>query len=206
MTETLCLLSRFPIIHVAQMDRLALKWAGGSGLVVTYGLDVNGHTIYLTNLHLETPRAGFERLRAGELFSGAAKLKEKSYLREIELRRARHWVDRFEGPHIVTGDFNTPPESPLYRASWSEWHNTFSRAGRGLGGTRISGWIRVRIDHILVNSDWQVIGAWVKDDVGSDHLPVMAEIRLRSLTPLSQTKRKSRIRANDSIGRTAADL
>ena len=161
------------------MDNAALRWAGGSGDVVSYRLNMEGRAVYFTNLHLETPRAGLERIRAGDIVSGAAKLGEKSTLRQIELRRARRWVDQFEGPHIVTGDFNTPPESPIYRAAWSDWHNAFSRAGQGLGGPRVNGWIRARIDHILVNGEWRVIRAQTGEDVGSDHLPVLAEVRLR---------------------------
>jgi len=128
--------------------------------------------VLLTNVHLETPRAGLEQIRAGQLEEGASKLEEKSSLREIELRRARRWVDQFSGPQIVTGDFNTPPESPIYRDAWSDWQNAFSLTGRGFGGTRMNGWIRARIDHVLANEDWKVVRSWVARDVGSDHRPI----------------------------------
>jgi endonuclease/exonuclease/phosphatase family metal-dependent hydrolase len=176
-TDGLCLISRFPITTVEQMERDAFQVAGGSALVVTYRLDVRGQPVTFTNVHLETPRAGLERIRAGELDEGIPKLQEKSSLREIELRRARRWVEEFPRPHIVVGDFNTPPESPIYRAAWSSWQNAFSVAGRGFGGTRLSGWIRVRIDHILVDQSWRVIDSKVGDDVGSDHLPVLTTLR-----------------------------
>jgi len=175
----LCLVSRFEILEVTEMEREALESAGGSGVVVTYKLDVDGTPLYLTNLHLETPRAGFELIRAGQLRDGIPKVREKSFLRGIELRRARIWADGFDGPHIVLGDFNTPPESRLYRQAWAGWQNTFSLAGSGLGGTRLNGWIRVRIDHILANEEWKVIEAWVEEDVGSDHLPIVARLRRR---------------------------
>jgi len=175
----LCLVSRFEILEVTEMEREALESAGGSGVVATYKLDVDGTPLYLTNLHLETPRAGFELIRAGRLSDGIPKVREKSFLRGIELRRARIWTDGFDGPHIVLGDFNTPPESRLYRQAWAGWQNTFSLAGSGLGGTRLNGWIRVRIDHILANEEWKVIEAWVEEDVGSDHLPIVARLRRR---------------------------
>ncbi len=175
----LCLVSRFEIVEVTEMEREALEWAGGSGVVATCELDVDGTPLYITNLHLETPRAGFEMIRAGRLREGIPKVREKSFLRGIELRRARAWIDGFSGPHIVLGDFNTPPESRPYRQAWAGWQNTFSLVGSGLGRTRINGWIRVRIDHILANEEWQVIEAWVEEDVGSDHLPIVARLRPR---------------------------
>ncbi len=178
-TSRLCLISRFPIVDAVQMENEGLKQAGGAGVVVTALLDIDGERVFVTNVHLETPRAGFERIRAGQLMSGASKLDEKSALREIELRRARRWVDQFDGPHIVVGDFNTPTESRIYRAAWSDWQNGFSRVGFGFGGTRLNGWIRARIDHVLVNHDWIPVRAWIGEDVGSDHVAVIARIRLR---------------------------
>jgi vancomycin resistance protein VanJ len=174
-----CFVSRFAITDVTEMEREALESAGGSGVAVTYTLDVNGSPLHVTNVHLETPRAGFELIRGGHLREGIPKIREKSFLRGIELRRARIWADGFTGPQIVLGDFNTPPESRAYRQVWAEWQNAFSLAGRGLGGTRQNGWIRARIDHILANRDLKVMDAWIGEDLGSDHLPIVATLRLR---------------------------
>jgi endonuclease/exonuclease/phosphatase (EEP) superfamily protein YafD len=179
----LCLVSRYPITSVRTMEREAFVRAGGAAVVVTYRLEASPIPIHLTNLHLETPRAGLERIRAGELQEGIPKLAEKSSLREIELRRAARWADEFPRPHIVLGDFNTPPESPIYRDAWDNWTNAFSVAGRGFGYTRMNGWIRARIDHILVDESLDVIRAWVGPDVGSDHKPMIASVRLRRRGP-----------------------
>ncbi|MDH3457391.1 MAG: endonuclease/exonuclease/phosphatase family protein [Gemmatimonadota bacterium] len=178
-SEGLCVVSRFPIVEVRTMDREALEFAGGAGLVMTYLLEVEEGLVFLTNVHLETPRAGLERIRAGNLDEGIPVLATKSQLREIELRRARRWADRFPARQIVAGDFNTPPESRLYRAAWSDWQNAFSIMGRGFGATRMNGWIRARIDHVLADSTWKIVRSWVADDVGSDHRPVVAQLRRR---------------------------
>ncbi|MDH3289378.1 MAG: endonuclease/exonuclease/phosphatase family protein [Gemmatimonadota bacterium] len=177
--DGLCLVSRYPITTVSAMEREAFRVAGGAALVVTYRLEADPIPLHVTNLHLETPRAGLERIRAGELEEGISKLEQKSSLREIELRRAARWAGEFPRPQIVLGDFNTPPESPIYRDAWSDWTNAFSVAGRGFGFTRMNGWIRARIDHILVDGSLDVIRAWVGPDVGSDHRPALATIRLK---------------------------
>lgn len=177
---TLCVLSRFPIHEVEEMERAALRAAGGSGLVVTYRMSLGDRPIHVTNIHLETPRDGFLLLRAGEIRRSIPTIREKSQLRMIELEQARRWANRVPDiPHLVAGDFNTPPESRAYRNAWADWTNAFSRVGRGYGGTRLNGWIRPRIDHILVNEGWTVVDARVGEDLGSDHLPVVATVRLR---------------------------
>lgn len=161
------------------MDRDALRSVGGSGLVATYALDGPDGRFHLTNVHLETPRAGLELIRAGRLGEGIRTLRQKSLLREIELRRAARWAERSGPPSVAVGDFNTPPESRHYRFEWGDWTNAFSVAGFGIGGTRLNGWIRARIDHVLVDDRWTVVDSWLGEDLGSDHLPILARVRIR---------------------------
>jgi vancomycin resistance protein VanJ len=119
---SLCLASRFPIVAVEEMEREAFEFAGGSALVVTWTMALNERdVVHVTNLHLETPRAGLGRIRRGRLGSGARLVTERSYLRALELERARRWTLHFAGPHLVLGDFNTPVESAAYREAWGDW-------------------------------------------------------------------------------------
>lgn len=184
---SLCLATRFPVVAVEEMDREDFEFARGSGLVVTWSLLLPGDdTVHVTNLHLETPRAGLSRIRRGRIASGALEVEERAFLRTLELERARQWTFRNPGPHVVLGDFNTPVESRAYRQAWGDWQNAFSRAGLGLGGTRLNGWIRARIDHVLANDAWHVAAARPGRDLGSDHLPLLATLRLarrRTLPP-----------------------
>jgi vancomycin resistance protein VanJ len=177
--STMCTVSRLPILDVAVMEREALVSVGGSAAIGTYTLAYAGGVIRATNVHLETPRLGLELIRAGRVAEGAEALRQKSILREIELRRAERAAREAGGPALVLGDFNTPPESRHMATIWSRWRNAFSVAGVGIGGTRLNGWIRARIDHVMVDDAWTVVDAWVGDDVGSDHLPMLARLRLR---------------------------
>jgi vancomycin resistance protein VanJ len=178
-TSALCVVSRYPITRVDAMEREAFEVAGGAAMVVTYRLEAEPVPIHLTNIHLQTPRAGLEKIRAGDLAEGIPTLEGKSTIREIEQSRAARWAEQFPHPQVVVGDFNSPPESPIYRHAWHGWTNAFSVAGRGFGSTRMNGWIRARIDHILVDDTWTVVRSWVGPDVGSDHKPMLAQIRLR---------------------------
>jgi endonuclease/exonuclease/phosphatase (EEP) superfamily protein YafD len=177
--ESLCALSRFPITEVRQMDREVLRDVGGSALVATYTIDIDGRTVQVTNVHLETPREGLQLIRRGRIVAGGEILRQKSILREIELRRAERWARERGGPALVVGDFNTPPESRHFRSIWSGWRDSFGTVGFGIGGTRLNGWIRARIDYVMADDAWTVVHAAPGEPVGSDHLPMVARLRLR---------------------------
>jgi endonuclease/exonuclease/phosphatase (EEP) superfamily protein YafD len=176
---TQCLLSRFEILERRTMERETLEAAGGSGLVASYLLAGPTGPFWLTSIHLETPRDGLSLIRYGQPIEGIRVLGQSARLRRIEHRQARRFVDALSGPRITVGDFNTPPESRYYREAWGDWTNAFSFAGFGFGGTRLSGWIRARIDHLVVDEAWEVVEARVGEHVGSDHLPVIAVLRPR---------------------------
>ena len=179
---TLCMLSRFPIASAEPMDRAALEQVkqggagiGGAGYVVRYTLTTPGGIIGVVNLHLETPRKGFEGLMAGDV----ERLELNTVLRDIESNRARRWVDGTRGPTIVAGDFNTPVESRIFQQHWGDFVDAFSEVGSGLGATKYNGWIRIRIDHVLADRAWwRVVQARVGDDLGSDHRPLVVDLVL----------------------------
>ena len=161
------------------MDRTNLRRVGGSALIATYSLETGAAEVHVTNVHLETPRDGLELIRAGRVSEGAEILRQKSILREIELRRAERWAREGRHPALVVGDFNTPPESRHFRNIWSSWTDAFAHAGFGIGGTRLNGWIRARIDYVMADDAWTVVSARTGEPVGSDHLPVVVRLRLR---------------------------
>ena len=81
---------------------------------------------------------------------------------------------------IVAGDFNMPSDSRIYRACWAKYRNAFSDQGFGYGYTK---WTPLRgsryglrIDHVLTSDHWHVQRAWIGPDVGSDHLPILADV------------------------------
>jgi vancomycin resistance protein VanJ len=179
--RSLCILSRYPILAAAPMDREALEHIhqttsiGGAGWVVRYALRTEHGVVDLVNLHLETPRKGIDALVSGDL----ATLRANTTLRAVESRLAREWVARSTRPTIVAGDFNMPVESRIFQRSWGDLDDAFSEAGRGFGWTRFNGWIRARIDHVLTTRHWWAESARVGADAGSDHRPLIVDLRLR---------------------------
>ena len=173
----LCFASRFPIDTVFVMDRGSLESIGGSGMVTRYVLSTPRGPLQVTNVHLDTPRQGLEPITSGRFSIGLRKLREKTLVRDIESRRARRWVEDGPPPRIVLGDFNLPVESVIYQRYWSDLGNAFNEVGRGFGRTRLNGWIKARIDHVLHSSDLTPIRAFVGPELGSDHRPMIADLQ-----------------------------
>ena len=83
-------------------------------------------------------------------------------------------------PVILCGDFNITP--------WSRPFRRMEREGKLVDSTRGFGfqptwpvdrpWLRVPIDHCLVSPNIQVVQRKVGPRIGSDHLPLIVDIRL----------------------------
>ena len=170
-----CLLTRYPIVSIDSMRHENFAAAGGAALVKRYRLKGPQGEFDFTNVHMDTPRRAFEALMHGQA-DAIGSITNKTAIRDLESRLARHWINAGRGPRIVAGNFNMPTESAIYRAHWSSLTNGFSHVGVGFGATRLAGWIRLRIDHVLVDEAWVVKTARVLPDYGSDHLPVMVEV------------------------------
>jgi endonuclease/exonuclease/phosphatase (EEP) superfamily protein YafD len=135
-----------------------------------------------SNIHLGTPKPALQLildpkkiLDLSQVNRAVAQLE----CRRLESRDLARCFRGFSEPTIIAGDFNMPVESGLYQDYWSEYQNAFSQTGVGLGHTKHT---RVdifrygsRIDHILCDGRWIPAQCWVGPDLGSDHLPVIAD-------------------------------
>ncbi len=173
---TTCFLSRYPLrAPPTRMPAVNFQAAGGAAVVSRYEVMAPIGTITVFVLHLETPRHGVQHLLTDP--SNAPRLIDaNNLLRDTESRAVRRWIDSTAAPRIVMGDFNLPVESVIWRRYWSDLDDTFGAAGNGWGYTKLNGWIRVRIDHVLLDQQLKAVSAHVGDDWGSDHLPFITEV------------------------------
>jgi vancomycin resistance protein VanJ len=136
-------------------------------------------------IHLQSPHEGLsEVLDRHRLVNPERKTQLAA---DIENRRRAsedlvEWLGRFHEPLILAGDFNMPDDSSIYRRSWGQYTSAFAVSGLGFGYTKwtpVRTWrYGLRIDHILAGNDWCVTRCWVGPDVQSDHLPLLADLRL----------------------------
>lgn len=173
------LASRYPIVERGYVGRPrnAAELAG-----IRYTIELPDRQVQIFNLHLESPRSGLEAVLDGTTLidlSQVPRLKAVIEARAVESARTSQWIAGFAGVKIVMGDFNMPPESAIYGRDWSPLTNAFSTAGWGFGFTKhtaVRGWsFGTRIDHVLWDGPWRCPRSWVAADLGSDHVPLLAD-------------------------------
>jgi endonuclease/exonuclease/phosphatase (EEP) superfamily protein YafD len=76
---------------------------------------------------------------------------------------------------IVGGDFNMPSDYHRMKSLRSTYSSAYDQTGWGFGYTRPTSLPWVRIDHVIANRNWSFTKSWVGPDLGSDHLPLIAE-------------------------------
>jgi vancomycin resistance protein VanJ len=172
--DEICLASRFPI---AKVQDLAGEESSDHGTLVGYELETPVGPLHLLNLHLSSPHVGLEGVI--DLSSrGIAELEANSEQRRRQSELAQEWAQSISGPMLVAGDFNTPPDSTIYRDNWSDYSNAFSQAGFGWGHTYFTRKTSIRIDNLLAGPGWRCRRCFVGPDVGSPHRPLVSDWEL----------------------------
>lgn len=190
----------------ADFARIAQYGYGGTGLVSRFTVATPRGELTFVNLHLETARKGLEALSGEDGFIPdqiGARVARKAVappedahggvltridlnarIRDRESERASVWSSRGDRsiPLLIVGDFNLPVESTIFRQHWGGFTDAFEAAGTGFGWSKREGTLlRIRIDHVLGNDAAPTpVGVWLGRDLGSDHLPVVADLRWRS--------------------------
>ena len=159
------LLSRFPI---TSHDLFYLELGAFPYLEVT--LDVDGQPLTVFSAHPPPPAYGL-----GRGYRTRAIVDMPGLLARIDTSQ----------PTLVLGDFNATDQSAEHRLlTRAGLQDAFREAGWGFGST-FPGAGRagslpappvVRIDYVWATSHFAVSRAWVGPAVGSDHLPVLAEL------------------------------
>jgi len=160
------------------------EWPQANGLRCTVSMPHGD--VRLVNVHLQSPRRGLGPVLSRRTIIDPSRrgvLEKVIDVRREEAVALRRWIGTSAEPVVVAGDFNTPADSIIQREVWGPYHNAFSEAGFGFGMTKRS---RIRsllydsrIDHIL-SITAQPIRCWVGPDVGSDHRPLIADLRIKS--------------------------
>jgi endonuclease/exonuclease/phosphatase (EEP) superfamily protein YafD len=104
---------------------------------------------------------------------------EGSALRNAQLDFAADWSSQQNGPHLVTGDFNSTPWSYPFRRLLADTDLINSQRGFGIQPTfpaDNSFVIRVPIDHLVHSPELVVADRRRGPRLGSDHFPLVVEL------------------------------
>ena len=171
--------SKFPIEFVDAKNRRFLDdWGVFIG---HYQVQTPFAKVNVYNVHLESPRDGFEAVIARKPDAIRTLMKVVDQM-DAESSQASQWVEDHPTT-ILAGDFNMTTRSPLYRKYWNEWQNAFDAAGWGLGFTKYTLikdiiFDQVRIDHFLTGSVWRIHRAETGPELGGDHRPIMVQMSM----------------------------
>jgi len=186
------LVSRFPLSGV-EVRSFSLPWEKQDCLRCQVQIGSKAVTLY--NVHLESPRRGLNAIRSARkelwyLPNAIQQLEGNVLTRLMQARILREYILQESGPVIVAGDLNSP-DTTLVCANLRDagLHDAFAEGGRGYGYTyghlllqRRLPWIRaswMRIDHIMMSSQFETQRAWAGTGEASDHRPVIADIILK---------------------------
>ena len=158
--------SRWPVLSA---ESVPLAKGGGKGAVegaiaARMQIDWRGIPVTVLGVHLNWPLGP-----------------RNSVFRNEELATVAALAKAQQGPMIVAGDFNLTPWSEYFRGALAE--SGLHDAARGFGLHR--SWpaqfapLAIRIDHCLLSPHWRSIAVDIGPSLGSDHLPLVADLRLQ---------------------------
>jgi vancomycin resistance protein VanJ len=174
-------LSRFPFV---ESEQIALDTANMPSIYRNV-IEIDGRRIALYNVHLVSPSNGRSRLNAGGNYIARYTFSFDDRERNQQIDALLAHLSTEPYPYIVAGDFNTGDLSMTYQRLRGQMADSFSAAGFGLGASwpvvDALGWPSfipplVRMDYIWHSSGLRTVSAWQGHFVGSDHLPILADL------------------------------
>lgn len=164
--------SRYPIAFIETVDKKHLPLPGAA---TKFRIDTPEGAFLFCNVHLPTPRPGIQTALDTK-FRNLDTLRNVVKHASLSSTIVRNWIGEYDGVTIVAGDFNMPVETRTYRRDWGDFANAFSNSSTGFGTTKQTSIHGVRIDHVLTGPQLKCRNAFVGKDLGSDHLPMIADL------------------------------
>ena len=154
-------------------------------------LKINGNTIRLFNIHLQSSSVS----KIADQVAEDGSLEEKKtwlsirkimgrYMRTTIMRanQAEEIAEKIkESPYpvLLCGDFNEIPQSYAYHTLSRGLQDAFKARGRGLGITYGGKIPALRIDYVMAGPQFEVLSHRIGRSSFSDHYPVYSTVRLR---------------------------
>jgi endonuclease/exonuclease/phosphatase (EEP) superfamily protein YafD len=175
------LLSRHPILSETPLSSLE------DFSLHRYTLDVNGRIIALYNAHMPQPIGESHFSFSHDNLIVQNILSYDNTRRNEEIRNLLRRIEKEEYPYIIAGDFNMSDQTVIYGEISAEMTDSFREAGTGSGNSwpvlvldHITPLIPplLRVDYIWHSQEFRTVEAFRGPELGSDHLPLVAELEL----------------------------
>ena len=181
-------------LPIGELQIRKISFEGEEHTCVRTQIKLGETMVTLYNVHFLTPRHGLNEFRGvksdpEKLPNAIQRFKINVEARHTQVQALREYVRQEQGPVIVAGDLNSPD------ASWVcatlrdiGLHDAFAEGGKGYGYTYGHFLLRnvapiintswMRIDHIMMSSQFQSKRCWTGTGDASDHRPVIADLVL----------------------------
>jgi len=168
--------SKYPIV-----DKGSLDFPKTGNNAIYADIHYKQDTLRIYNLHLESLKLDVKKAELSNEYSGKfieriaisfRKQRQQAQLLSIHSKSTPH-------KHLVMGDLNNTQFSNVYKIIKGDLTDTFQEEGSAYGRTHNFKYFPVRIDFILVDPSFEVMTHKNFDLKLSDHLPIMASIRLK---------------------------
>ncbi len=103
-------------------------------------------------------------------------LRSTARARANQTARLVEQLGQWDGPTILAGDFNCPPNSDTSQRVRARLQDSYATVGTGLGQTFPSFFPLWRIDYVYASRHFAVRGSGPVDVTWSDHKPLRAEL------------------------------
>lgn len=174
-------LSKYPIVSSAYVE-LGIPDVPAPVRTV---ISVDGQNIAVYTVHLAWPVDDEAITAKGLEFYIQVALAFDDTVRNQQIDNLITYLKGEPYPYVVAGDFNTSDFSVTYSKLAGTMHDSFAEGGQGLGGSwpvaqarGMPAWLPplIRIDYIWHSDGLRTVRAWQGEPVGSDHLPLLAEL------------------------------
>lgn len=151
--------TKWPVISAE-----AVPLAKSGAIAARMTIDWRGSPVNVLGVHLNWP-----------LGPRNSKFRNEELGKLVEFSKAR------QGPLIVAGDFNLTPWSEYFRDALEQSGLHDAAIGFGLARSWPSQFapVGIRIDHCWLSPQWRSVSAEIGPSLGSDHLPLIADLSLQ---------------------------
>ena len=167
--------SKYPIINSG-----SIEFPNTSNNAIFIDVVKHNDTLRVYNIHLQSMRidANVDKLKQEDSERLLKRVK-----RTFEMQQSQTELflkHKAQSPYkmIVCGDFNNTSFSYVYREIRGELNDAFKVSGNGFGRSYDFKFFPIRIDFILRDTSFEVIGFKTFDERYSDHYPISAIFKL----------------------------
>ena len=169
------IMSRYPLVN-----RGSLAFEDTPNNAIYADVLVGKDTLRVYNVHLQSIGINPTENIANQ--GGAERIKTRistSFIKQQEqLEKLLGHMSTTANPKMIAGDFNNTAFSYVYRSISANYQDAFQLEGHGLGATYHFNRLPLRIDFIFVDPKLEVLDFETFGGSQSDHLPIIADIKL----------------------------